>query len=180
MSTFQLHIKRCRISSATRLHGCFCIYLTRKKKRRRTKVGFGEMWRLWWLYCAKCFSHLIHAIQKVLVYNCREFHALSEYVRLLEYITKERPQVVFFEWISLENIIFLLKKFSLLKIKITKFWTHHSMQFDVLFHMRLNSHSPISLMWPIGPIDWGPVFWARSIVWRICFPTWDTFNTIKR
>ena len=162
------------------MHGCFCIYLTRKKKRRRTKVGFGEMWRLWWLYCAKCFSHLIHAIQNVLVYNCREFHALSKYIRILEYITKERPQVFFFEWISLENIIILLKKFSLLKIKITKFWTHHSMQFDVLFHMRLNLHSPTSLMWPIGPIDWGPVFWARSIVWRICFPTWDTFNTIKR
>ena len=77
--------------------------------------------------------------------------------------------MVFFEWISLENIIILLKKFSLLKIKITKFWTRHSMQFDVLFHMRLNLHSPTSLMWPIGPIDWGPVFWARSIVWRNFF-----------
>ena len=55
------------------------------------------MWRLWWLYCAKCFSHLIHAIQNVLVYNSREFHALSEYVRILEYIIKKTTSSGFFQ-----------------------------------------------------------------------------------
>ena len=62
-----------------------------------------------------------------------------------------------------------VKNFLLLKIKITKFWIHHSMQFDELFHVRLNLHSSTSLMSPIGPIDWGPIFWARSIVSRNFF-----------
>ena len=134
---------------------------------------------LWCLNCGLSFSHPIRVLQEVLVQNCREFHALSEYIRILEYMEKKSSSSGFFKWIFLENIMILLKQFSLLKIKITKFLTHHSMQFDVLFHMRLNLHSPTSLMWPIGPRDWGPVFWARSIVWRIVFPTWDTFTTIK-
>ena len=51
---------------------------------------------LWGLNCGLSFSHPIHVIQEVLVYNCREFHALSEYVRILEYIIKKTTSSGFF------------------------------------------------------------------------------------